>query len=507
MRLIFILVVFILSLEAKYYNFNEVNSMPNCREKDYFIWRFLSQSSTTKYQAKKIIKGATKINSKLKKAYYKKTRQYPKLTKKPLPPATKAQKRAWREKVKKSKLVKKSLNPYLTLMKQKADMQTFIFNSASKKDRKKFNHILTPMQYKKLTRSKKFNESIELIKKENLKYIAKSFLFAPALNNSLTFKTCFDLALNALEYNKKEIAIIYFGEARKKAYKREFKDQASFWLFLLTQENIYLNSLKNSYSVNVYTLLARDKMRLPYPKTITPNFRKQRIKNFDISDPISWAKLKKKIFNKRLNKNNLSSQFKSIETIAHYSYIKSVAIKYKRAYYPMPYRTTLSHLSKKRQAMLYALARQESRFIPASISTSFALGMMQIMPFLVKDIAKQRGEKMDYDGMFNPYTALKYANHHLNYLDKWLYNPLLVAYAYNGGIGFTKRQLTQKNRFKNRKYEPFLSMELIDSAETREYGKKVLTNYVIYLNKLGIPIRISNLLKDLKSSKKVDNFR
>lgn len=507
MKLIFILVILILSLEAKYYNFNEVNNMPTCREKDYFIWRYLSQNSTTKSQAIKITRGAMRLNSKLKKAYRKKTGHYPKLTKKKAPPATQAQKEAWRQKVKKSKLVQKSLNPHQLLMKQKADIQTFIFNSASKKNRKKFNHILTPVQYKKLTRSKKFNESIKLIKKENLKYIAKSFLFSPALNNALTFRTSFDLALNALKYNKKDIAIIYFGEARKKAYKREFKDQASFWLFLLTQEKIYLNSLEKSYSVNIYTLLARDKMRISYPETITPNFKKQRIKNFDITSPISWAKLKKSIFNKSLNKNNLSNKFKSIETIAHYSYIKSVAIKYKKAYYPMPYRSSLSHLSKHRQAMIYALARQESRFVPASISTSFALGMMQIMPFLVKDIAKQRGEKIDYDEMFNPYTALKYANHHLNYLDKWLYTPLLVAYAYNGGIGFTKKQLTKKRRFQNKKYEPFLSMELIDAPETREYGKKVLTNYVIYMNKLGVPIRISNLLKELKSSKKVDKFR
>ena len=35
-------------------------------------------------------------------------------------------------------------------------------------------------------------------------------------------------------------------------------------------------------------------------------------------------------------------------------------------------------------------------------------------------------------------------NQHLNYLIRHLYNPLFIAYAYNGGIGFTKRLITKK---------------------------------------------------------------
>jgi len=129
------------------------------------------------------------------------------------------------------------------------------------------------------------------------------------------------------------------------------------------------------------------------------------------------------------------------------------------------------------------------------------------MPFLVKDIAKKRGDNIDLDDMFNPYKALIYANYHLDYLESWLYNPLLIAYAYNGGIGFTKGLLTKKALFQNKRYEPFMSMERIGVRETREYGKKVLTNYVIYLNKLGHPIRISQILKHLKDGKNVDRFR
>lgn len=161
----------------------------------------------------------------------------------------------------------------------------------------------------------------------------------------------------------------------------------------------------------------------------------------------------------------------------------------------MPYRSAMQQMNKKRQAMIYAIARQESRFVPASVSRSFALGMMQIMPFLIKDIAKKKKESIDLDDLFNPYKAIEYANFHLGYLDRWLYHPLFVAFAYNGGIGFTRKYLKRAETFKTGRYQPYLSIEKMENIETREYGKRVLTNYVIYLNKLGANARLLPLIK------------
>ena len=61
--------------------------------------------------------------------------------------------------------------------------------------------------------------------------------------------------------------------------------------------------------------------------------------------------------------------------------------------------------------------------------------------------------------------------------------------------------------FKRGRYEPYLSMELIDYAESREYGKKVLTNYVVYLNLLGVKTKITTLLNQLDKPRKTDKFR
>jgi len=86
----------------------------------------------------------------------------------------------------------------------------------------------------------------------------------------------------------------------------------------------------------------------------------------------------------------------------------------------MPFNEYFAPYDKDRQAIMYALARQETRFVPASISPAFALGMMQIMPFLTNHLCKERCEDIDLDEMFKPSVAVSYANQHLDYLYKTL---------------------------------------------------------------------------------------
>ena len=85
-------------------------------------------------------------------------------------------------------------------------------------------------------------------------------------------------------------------------------------------------------------------------------------------------------------------------------------------------------------------------------------------------------------------------------MDKRLNNPLFIAYAYNGGIGFTKRTL-KKGLFKKGEYEPWLSMELIPYFETKNYGKKVLANYFVYQNHINAENKIffNELINSIKN--------
>lgn len=406
-------------LQAKKFTYDQIHKMPRSIEKDYYIWRFLSQKTTTANEAKNIIYEASRLNTKLREAY--KNRTGRKLDIK-LPPLKVSgdENKNWRRRL---------------------------------KAHKSFKHGLALMQQKKPRQ-----------------------------------------------------ASVYFRDAYESYEKQYDKDKSLFWLYLSTKDDNHIKELRESCNVNIYTLIAADTINARYPKTITKSVWKSRIWGFDVQDPIEWAKVKEKMYS-GTDLHELADDHKSQETIGIYTYLKAKACNYTESYFPMPYRDAMKHMTPERQALIYAIARQESRFVPASVSRSFALGMMQFMPFLVKHVAKEKGEKIDLDDMFNPYKAIEYADHHLDYLTKYLYHPLFIAYAYNGGIGFTKRFITKNSNFRRGPYEPYMSMEKMENDEAREYGKKVLANYVIYLNKLGVTTRIFPLLKTLATPSETDKFR
>jgi len=314
--------------------------------------------------------------------------------------------------------------------------------------------------------------------------------------------------IKMVEQRKLQQAADDFYKAYYKYSQRWEKDKTLFWLYLLTNQKTYLDLLKESYHINMYTLLAADFTNDKYPKSIvTPTSDRKRSPYVNETDPIHWAKIKAKLKLPSTNLEELAKMCESQESIGISSYIQAKVCNYTKSYFPFPYRDIMRDLPRERQALIYAIARQESRFVPASVSRSFALGLMQFMPFLIDHVAKQKGEVIDYDEIFKPRKAIEYANYHLDYLEKYLYHPLFIAYAYNGGIGFTKRLITNPKYFREGAFEPYLSMEKIKNVEAREYGKKVLTNYVIYMNKLGIPIRMLTLINKLTDPLETDRFR
>ena len=112
---------------------------------------------------------------------------------------------------------------------------------------------------------------------------------------------------------------------------------------------------------------------------------------------------------------------------------------------------------------------------------------MQMMPFLVRNMKGNVFKQFDYD------ENVKLSVKHQKWLFKQLKDPLMVAYAYNGGIGFVKRKVLNYFKYKG-EFEPFLSMELVPYDESREYGKKVIANYVIYSKIFNSPITLHQLL-------------
>lgn len=313
----------------------------------------------------------------------------------------------------------------------------------------------------------------------------------------------FYLGINAIVYDKEDLAYLFFQRAAQSLERQNDKDNALFWKWLLKKDPKDLDALIKSPDINIYTLYARELTNTAFPKTF--NLYPSKGKNtFNIQDPFAWQKLAKEIRNANNEKlYKLAKEFNTQETLPIYAYILERLSQFKKHYFIMPYFEYLKDYDPARQALILAIARQESRFIPSAISSSYALGMMQFMPFLANHIGKNELKiaQFDQDFMFKPQIAYFFANHHLDYLESHLKSPLFIAYAYNGGIGFTNRMLAREDMFKAGKFEPFLSMELVPYKESRIYGKKVLANYIVYRHLLNDNIKISDIFENLIQNK------
>ncbi|NPA28224.1 MAG: lytic transglycosylase domain-containing protein [Epsilonproteobacteria bacterium] len=482
----------------------ELKGMPKCRERDFYIWKFIQDSKTTKKEAKEAIKLAYSINYLLKKAYIKKTGA---------PPPKRKRKRVVSNKERKkyqdiiSRLYK-SGNFYDEWLKLPAKDKVKVFNYLGKK-RKILNKNISPQTYKELTKYYAINTFIYRVFKENLTNLKKVIINTPPpVDNKIKYSHLMKIGFIHIKNNNPSLAASFFQSAISKAPDRFNADRAIFWSYLASKDKKYLEQVANSYDFNIYKLSALDLLDRPYPIPTPPPLPREENSTFDITSPIEWAKLKKKIFSKNVDLLELANKFNTKKTYPHYLYILTKASNYRNQYFPLIYQEELKEYSTDRKALILAIAKQESHFIPASVSRSFALGLMQFMPFLAKHIAKQEKTKIELEDMFNPKIALKFANRHLDYLNRHLYHPLFIAYAYNGGIGYTRKVLRKSNLFRNNsEYEPYLSMEMLANKETNKYGKKVLANYVVYKKLLNDPVKITTLLNQLHQPRLTDRFR
>ena len=401
-------------------------------------------------------------------------------------------------------------NSFDTLIKNDAKTIIKTFTSVGGAYRREhFNHQFPAPILSKLLKEKSFSLMVKkIVRDRKLNNLHNTLLKVDS--SKISAEANFLLGLNALLLNKEDISIWYFKLSEDKAYTAFDKSKAIFWQYLLTKDPILLDKLVNTKDINLYSLYAYETLGLEPEGIITTLNPTKDTPPFDITDPFAWIKLKKMFKAKKYSsyeeKKNLALKFNSKLTEPHVCSLM-YSFNQNKHYFLMPYFQYLKDYDKQRVALILALARQESKFIPTSVSYSYALGMMQFMPYVAKGIAKQsKFKNFQYSDMFKPEVAYKFANIHLNYLEKSLYHPLFIAYAYNGGLGFVKRKILQKDYFKDGKYEPFLSMEMMPNQQARHYGKKVLANYTIYSKLLGVDAPIKTLLKTLNPSNRTHRF-
>jgi soluble lytic murein transglycosylase len=152
--------------------------------------------------------------------------------------------------------------------------------------------------------------------------------------------------------------------------------------------------------------------------------------------------------------------------------------------YLAPYRDDFEAAAKAHDievAMLYGIARQESRFTPDIVSSAGAVGLMQLMPGTARWVAKQLA-RPDYrpaqigNTDINTHFGAFYFKYWLERLDK---APALAAAAYNAGPSRAQAWRPPAP------LEGAIWVETIPFNETRDYVKKVLANAMIYNQALG----------------------
>ncbi len=505
-----------------------LNSKPRSIYKDYYIWRYLDNNVSSK-TALKLLGDTKRVNRKLFIKFAKKIddKSYKKILKcykmKPKEflksdadcikigfssyDATKLSKKDLS--IIDKKVYKKypqlhniyhillSKRPFKELTKSDKDTFFDTFNKVGSIYREKhFNFFLNKNFLQKIVSDKRFNQTVKLIVTD-IKLDKLHYSVIDINSSNLSAKTNFFLFLNAVKKNKKVVAKKYLSLAEKKFYFRFDKDKVLFWRYLVYKDLDSLYKLTKSFDANIYSLYALEKLGTKPSNIKVLKWCKHTKPVINITQPFKWLQILNKLNSKDTNLTEFAKKFNSCDDIP----IKSFALErgdFKNYnYFILPYYKYIKNYSKDKQALILAIARQESRFIPSSISSSYALGMMQFMPFLAKATAKQKKiENFDLDDMFQPKIAYSFAYDHISYLQRKLHYPLFIAYAYNGGIGFTKRML-RSGLFKKGSYEPYLSMELVPYDESRRYAKKVLANYIIYKNILGEKINIKTLLKKL----------
>lgn len=506
---------------------------PTSFAKDFYIWRYLNQNITPE-QSNEALGQVRYLNNKILYRYINKSKDInlqeykkcmraktknllskedycieaglsvydaTKLSKKELEKVIEKSHNEYPEFTKKLEIIKSNI-PFKKLI--TVDNDTFFntFNECGGNFRvKNFNHYFPAKLLVTLKKDKKFAQTIKLIV-TNLKMTKAQISLLKLSPEGLDFKSVFHLAINAIRHKKEDLALIYLEDAFSKAYYRMEKDNILFWQYKLTQDKKYLNTLAQSWDVNLYSVYANNLLKQTNKNIIFDiKQNKQTKTNYDIKDPFSWLAVlddTKKMDDTKLSK--YENLFTTTQTLGHLAFVKERYDHYKKSYFVTPYENYLKNIDNDRKALIYAIGRQESRFIPTSISPSYALGTMQIMPFLSRAIAKDLKEPYDIDKQLTAKTNLRYADYHLDYLERNLKHPLFIAYAYNGGIGFTKR-LLKAGLFKKGKYEPYLSMELLPYDETKKYGKKVLTNYFIYNNRFNKKKRLdyNMMINDIKN--------
>jgi soluble lytic murein transglycosylase len=139
------------------------------------------------------------------------------------------------------------------------------------------------------------------------------------------------------------------------------------------------------------------------------------------------------------------------------------------------------------RAMLLGIARQESEFNSAIVSTAGARGLLQVMPITARHVCRDYKVKCDIPKLLtdNSYNAMIASAYIGDRMAEFSGNYVLTLAGYNAGPGRAREWIRAFGDPRDPKTDPIDWIETIPFEETREYVKKVLSNIQVYRARLG----------------------
>ncbi|MBX2860599.1 MAG: transglycosylase SLT domain-containing protein [Vampirovibrio sp.] len=129
--------------------------------------------------------------------------------------------------------------------------------------------------------------------------------------------------------------------------------------------------------------------------------------------------------------------------------------------------------------LVQSLMREESYFNEFAVSTSNALGLMQLLPTTAKEVAGWVGRRsFKAPDLFIPEINIQLGSRYLGHLHQLFNgNSMLSVGSYNGGPNAMKRWVKASPHIKS---DPDLFVENIPYEQTRKYIKKVYGSFWNY---------------------------
>ena len=178
-------------------------------------------------------------------------------------------------------------------------------------------------------------------------------------------------------------------------------------------------------------------------------------------------------------------EYRSLQTIVVNHYLgdlKRIPIQDQQVWtfaYPRPYWMDVQNFSKNAGIDPYlalAIMREESLYQADVVSPASARGLMQLMPYTGKRVAKIIGLQLkDEKDLFDPKINIQLGTSYLGQISKRFGEVIQIAGSYNAGPGRMKEWL---KRFPDRDLDEFV--ESIPYIETRNYVKRVFRTHQLY---------------------------